>query len=158
MPEMDRSKRYANPPKAKNGKMQDKGEVKADSTVKKDAADPAKSPTDAKPGPVGKVGEDPGPEGSPSPEFGVVAKQKADEIGAAMKMHADNMKIHTDAMTAEAERHGKHMKEMTSRHQKTGDGMQDKGEQGAEKKAAATAGSPKELGKPKDEGKKGSEA
>ncbi len=143
MPEMDRSKRYANPPKAKHGKMQNKDEVKAESTVEKAAKDPKDSPTDAKPGPVGKVGEDPGPEGSPSPEFGVIAERHKSETSSTMKRHAEEG-------AAMHERHGKEVKDMMSRHHKE---MQDHMESKAEGKAAATAGSPKELGTPKKEGK-----
>lgn len=149
----DSSKRYANPPKAPKKGMQDKGEKKAEGEAK--AAEKKEGegsgPTDAKPGPVGKVGEDKGPSGSPSPEFGVVAERHKSEHAAMVKRHAEEMA--TTAATT-AERHGKEGKDMMARHHKE---MQDHMESGAASKADATAGKPEELGKEKDEGKKGSE-
>jgi hypothetical protein len=155
MADMDRSKRYDNSPKAKHGKMQNKQEAKAEGEVKSAEAKEGagKGPTDSKPGGangIGKIGEDPGPEPGKDEYMGVMQKQHADEISAAMKTHHE-------AISAEVERHGKHMKEMHARHAKARDGMQDKMEIAGEKKAEATAGSPKELGKEKDEGKKGAE-
>ncbi len=134
----DRSKRYANSPKAKHGKMQDKGEQKAEGEAKSAEAKEGagKGPTDKAPGSVGKVGEDKGPEGSPSPEFGVIAKRQKSE--------------HSEMR----DRHSKEMTDMVSRHHKE---MQDGMETAAAGKADASAGSPKELGKDKSEGEKGSE-
>jgi hypothetical protein len=152
--EPDRSKRYANSPKAKHGKMQDKGEQKAEGEVKAAEAKEGegKGPTDksaAAPGGVGKVGEDKGPktDPNPSPEGGLIASDahKA-EIASATKFHAEEA-------SAMSERHAKHIKEITNRHLKMQDGMEAK----AEGEADASAGSPKELGKDKSEGKKGSE-
>lgn len=149
MAEVDRSKRYANPPKhgKKKGGAPDKDEKTAEAKVEKvDTRD--KGPTDAKPGSVGKVGEDPGPDkGRDGPEFGVVAERHKSEHGAMIKRHAE-------AMGTMHEAHAKEAKEMMGRHHKE---LQDHMEQGAEGKADKTAGSPKELGKDKDEGKKGGE-
>lgn len=153
MAEPDRSKRYANPPKKPGKKSGDgslreheaKGEAAADKAEKKEGE--GKGPTDTKPGPVGKVGSDPGPSGSPSPEFGVVAERHKSEHAAMIKRHAEEM-------GTTAERHGKEGKDMMTRHHKE---LQDHMEQGADNKADATAGKPEELGKDKSEGKKGSE-
>jgi hypothetical protein len=148
--ERDRTKRYANPPKqGKKGGMQNKEEKKAAGEAKtaehKEAA--GKGPTDEKPGKVGKVGEDKGPEGGHSATMGVMHERHKTE-------HAATVKRHGEEGTAMHERHGKELKDMMGRHHKE---MADHMEAGAEAKIEATAGKPKELGKAKDEGKKGSE-
>lgn len=152
MAEVDRSKRYANPPKhgKKKGdgslrEHEGKGEAAADKAEKKEGEH--KGPTDAKPGAVGKVGSDPGPDKGKDATWGVVAERHKTEHGAMIKRHAD-------AMTGLHEAHAKEAKEMHGRHGKE---MQDHMEEGAEHKEDASAGSPKELGKDKAEGKKGSE-
>ena len=148
MADMDRSKRYDNSPKAKHGKMQDKGESKAETEVKSAEAKEGagKGPTDAKPGPVGKVGEDPGPEAGKDSTWGVVAERHKSE-------HAAMVKRHSEEMGGMAERHGKEGKDMMTRHHKElQDGMEMKAEGGIE----GSAGSPPKLGKTESEGKKGS--
>ncbi len=147
MAEMDRSKRYANPPKRpKKGAAPDKDESAAKAASDKVGAR-EKGPTDAHPGPVGKVGSDPGPEKGHDAEFGVVADRHKTELTA---MH----KRHTGEMTQMAERHQTEAGEMGKMHSKQ---MQDHFETAASGKLESSAGSPKELGKAKDEGKKGSE-
>lgn len=151
----DSSKRYANSPKAPKKKGAGDGSLRksegaAVGEAKKDEKKEGegKGPVDAKPGPVGKVGEDPGPDkGESGPEFGVVAERHKSEHGAMIKRHAEEL-------GATHERHGKEAKDMMARHHKE---LQDHMEAGAEHKAQASAGAPKELGKDKDEGKKGSE-
>ena len=151
MAEVDRSKRYANSPKhSKKGSAPNKEEKAAkaetESAEHKEAG--GKGPTDKEPGAVAKVGEDKGPKGSPSPEFGVIAERHKGE-------HAAMTKRHGEEGAAMHERHGKEAKEMMGRHHKE---MQDHMESHAEGEAEATAGKPEELGKEKSEGKKGSEA
>lgn len=144
--ERDRTKRYSNPPKSKkSGGMQNKEESGAKAEAEKTAGGKDAPHADA-PGKVGKEGSDKGPEGSPSPEFGVIAERHKGE-------HGQMIKRHSDAMAAMHETHGKEAKDMMSRHSKE---MQNHMEEGAAGKAEATAGKPKELGKEKDEGKKGS--
>jgi hypothetical protein len=154
MAEVDRSKRYANPPKkpkktGSDGSLREhegKAEAAADAAEKKEGA--GKGPTDKNPGPVGKVGTDPGPEGGKDAEFGVVAERHKRE-------HADMLKRHTEAVGGMQDAHAKEAKGMVERHHKElQDGMEQKGEAGAEK----TAGSPQELGTEKKiDGNKGSE-
>lgn len=96
---------------------------------------------------AGKVGEDKGPQAGHSATMGVMAERHKAEHTAMHKRHGE-------AMAAMHESHAKEAKEMHGRHSKE---MQDHMESGAEHKADASAGSPKELGKEKDEGKKGSE-
>ena len=149
--ERDRTKRYANPPKhGKKGGIQDKGEKKAEAEIKTDEhkEGAGKGPTDKKPGAVGKVGEDKGPEAGKSPEFGVVAERHKAEHGAMTKRHGEEA-------AAMHERHGKEGKDMMGRHHKE---MQDHMEEKAAGEEDASAGKPKELGKEKGEGEKGSEA
>ena len=147
----DSSKRYANPPKAPKKKSdgslrehESKAEGEADTAERKEGE--GKGPTDKKPGAVGKVGEDPGPDAGKDATWGVVADRHKSEHAAAIKRHAEEL-------GAAHERHGKELKDMHSRHSKE---MQDHMEQGAEGKEDATAGKPEELGKEKSEGKKGS--
>lgn len=149
MAEINRSKRYANPPKGKKKGLQDKGERKAETEVKADEKKEGehKGPTDKEPGKVGKAGEDKGPSKHESgPEFGVVAERHKRE-------HGDMIKRHAEEMAATHERHGAESKTMLGRHHKE---LQDHMEGGAERAEDKTAGAPKELGRDKPEGEKGS--
>ena len=142
----DRSKRYANPPKApkKNGGAppeEGTAERKAEATAGRGM------PSDEHPGPVGKVGSDPGPEGGHDQTFGVIAARHKQE-------HAGMLKRHGEEHSGMVERHHKEAKEMHGRHAKE---MEDHFESGAEASAERTAGSPEELGSEKSEGKKGAE-
>ena len=149
MAEMDRSKRYANPPKRpkKGGGMQDKQEVKAEHEVKKGVGPADGAPSAAHPGPVGKVGSDPGPDKGHDAIWGVVAERHKAERTEMNTRHTSEM---SDMHTRHAKEHG----DMGKRHTKE---LQDHMETAAAHKIEATAGSPKELGTAKSEGKKGSE-
>ncbi len=147
MAEMDRSKRYANPPKRpKKGAAPDKDESAAKAASDK-VGEREKGPTDAHPGPVGKVGSDPGPDKGKDAIWGVVADRHKSE-------RTEMNKRHTTEMSDMHARHAKEHGDMGTRHVKE---MQDHAETAAAHKEEVTAGSPKELGKAKDEGKKGSE-
>ena len=130
--------------------MQDKGESKAEGEVKAAEGKEAggKGPTDAKPGPVGKVGEDKGPDAGHDATWGVVAERHKAE-------HAAMTKRHGEEGAGMHERHGKEGKDMMARHHKE---MQDHMETAAHDKEEKTAGKPEELGKDKREGEKGSNA
>lgn len=150
--ERDRTKRYANPPKApkKKGdgslrKSAGNAEGEAKAAEKKEGE--GKGPTDEKPGAVGKVGDDPGPDEGHDATWGVVADRHKRE-------HGDMTKRHGEEASTMHERHAGESKTMMGRHHKE---LQDHMEQGAEDKAEETAGSPKELGKEKSEGEKGTE-
>ena len=145
--ERDRSKRYANPPKGRKGAVQDKDETGAEKKVEASAKAGTDVPHAASPAKAGKQGDDPGPDAGKDAGWGVVAERHKAE-------HAGAMKRHGEESAAMSERHGKEMKDMMSRHHKE---LQDHMESGAASKADATAGSPKELGTEKSEGKKGSE-
>ena len=145
--ERDRSKRYANPPKGRKGGMQDKDETGAEKKVEASAKAGTDVPHAASPAKAGKEGADPGPEAGKDAGWGVVAERHKVE-------HAGAMKRHGEESAAMFERHGKELKDMMGRHHKE---MQDHFETAAAGKLESSAGSPKELGKDKDEGKKGSE-
>lgn len=150
MAEMDRSKRYANSPKAGKKGMQNKDERKAEGGVAAAEGKEGKheGPTDQHPGKVGKVGEDKGPDGGASSTMGVMHERHASE-------REDMHKRHHMEMTQMHDRHATEHKDMHKRHHEE---TQNHEEAGAEKKIDATAGKPEELGKDKSEGKKGSEA
>jgi hypothetical protein len=150
MAETDRNARYRNPPKVKHGKVQNRFESRAQAGADKaeSAEGAGKGPTDKNPGPVGKVGQDKGPEGSPSPEFGIVADRHKRE-------HGEMTRRHGEAQHSLHEAHTKEANDLQARHAKE---LQDTMEQAASKKANATAGTPKELGRAKDEGGRGSNA
>jgi hypothetical protein len=65
--EIDRNKRYANPPKAKHGKIQNRQESRAQKDTERTTAKGTGAPSAAHPGPVGKVGNDRGPKGARAP-------------------------------------------------------------------------------------------
>lgn len=141
----NRAKRYDNPPKApRKG-----GEANPEERTAKGEAEATAGggPTDERPGPVGKIGSDPGPEGGRDETWGVVAARHKTE-------HAGMLKRHGEEHSGMVERHHKEAKEMHGRHAKE---MADHFESGAEASLERTAGSPKELGTPKAEGAKGSE-
>lgn len=144
---VDRSNRYKN-----NGKGAPKGEKEAEARAEKTATG-KNAPQADKPGAVGKEGSDAGPiPGEVSEEFGVTAKRHARE-------HGEMGKRHTEEVDGMMERHGKERGDMHKRQQKEmGAHVQNPEEAGAEGKAEKTAGSPKELGKTKDKGEKGSNA
>jgi hypothetical protein len=134
--ERDRNKRYANPPKVKHGKVQNKSESRAQTEVERSTAKGTGAPSDAHPGSVGKVGSDPGPQGGHDPGWGVIAERHKTEHGAMIKRHADEL-------GATHERHGKESKDMHSKHSKE---MQDHMEQAGEGKMIASAGSARQRG------------
>jgi hypothetical protein len=65
--EIDRNKRYANPPKLRKGKVQNKLESGAQKDIERTTAKSTGAPSAAHPGPVGKVGDDRGPKGARAP-------------------------------------------------------------------------------------------
>lgn len=151
----DRSKRYANPPKApkRNGGAPnpEEGEAKR----KAEATAGSGMPTDQHPGPVGKVGEDPGPEGGHDATWGVVADRHKQEHGDMLKRHHADHLAHSEARHAMVSRHGEEAKKMHARHQEE---MANAMEGEATQEAERTAGSPPKLGETKSEGTKGAEA
>ena len=149
--EMDRTKRYANPPKGKKNGMQYKEESGAESKAKSTAGSP---PDMADADRVAKAGEDPGPEGGHDATWGVVAERHKREHGEMLKRHMADHVGHHEAHKALVERHHKEHKEMHSRHHEE---MQDAMEGGAEGEAERSAGSPKILGRTESEGRKGAE-
>jgi hypothetical protein len=150
MAEIDRSKRYANPPKhGRKGAAPNKdeeGAAAAAKTAEKKEGE-GEGPTPKDPGAVAKENTDKGPSPHESgPEFGVVAERHKRE-------HGDMTKRHAEEAAAMHERHGGEGKSMMARHHKE---LQDHMESAAATKEEASAGSPKELGKDKAEGEKGS--
>jgi hypothetical protein len=65
--EIDRNKRYANPPKLRKGKVQNKLEAGAQRDTERTTAKGTRTPSAAHPGLVGKVGNDRGPSGPLEP-------------------------------------------------------------------------------------------
>lgn len=139
---VDRSKRYANPPKGKKG-GDGPGIRSAEKTAEKTAGDPP-STSDEK-GANHKT--DPGPDGQKSPAVGDVAERQTREM-------ADMHKRHNTEMTDMHERHAKEHGDMGKRHAKEVAPNED--EAAATSESADTGKGPK-LGKTEDEGKKGSE-
>jgi hypothetical protein len=139
---VDRSKRYANPPKGKKG-MQDKGEEGAKAEAEKTAGSP---PTAEDPkGAIHKP--DTGPEPGNGPAFGEVAERHGREVG---EMHGR----HAQELSDMHERHVKEHKDLGKRHAK--EMAPDKEESGAEGKVEGDGKGPK-LGKSEEKGDKGSE-
>lgn len=151
--EMDRTKRYANPPKApKKGGEANPEERKAKSEAEATAGGGMPHPKD--PDKIGHVGADPGPEGGHDQTWGVVAERHKREHGDMLKRHAAEHVSHANMRHEMVERHHKEAKDMHGRHAKE---LADHFEQGAEASLERTAGSPEMLGKTKSEGKDGSE-
>jgi hypothetical protein len=65
--EIDRNKRYANPPKLRKGRVQNKLESGAQKDIERTTAKGTGAPSNAHPGPVAKIGADRGPKGVRSP-------------------------------------------------------------------------------------------
>jgi hypothetical protein len=65
--EIDRNKRYANPPKLRKGRVQYKQESQAQKDIKRTTAKGTGAPSNAHPGPVAKIGDDRGPKGARAP-------------------------------------------------------------------------------------------
>ncbi len=147
-----RAKRYDNSPKGKRGGAPNKETEAAKSEAEKTAGRGMPHADD--PGKVGKVDSDPGPEAGKDATWGVVASRHKQERQAMHKRHAEEHVAHATTRQEMVGRHHKEDMEMSSRHQKE---MQDALEEGAEGEAERSAGSPKELGTAKPEGKGGSE-
>lgn len=145
MAEMNREARYTH--KSNKGGAApgaDTGAAKA--TAEKTAGDPP-TPTDPK-GAIDKG--DPGPSAGHDATWGEVASRHSRQRDDMGKRHAREME----------EMHARHSDEhagMIKTHAKEMGSMSAPGEGGAEGKAEATAGSPKELGADKSESSKGSE-
>jgi hypothetical protein len=149
MAERDRSARY-NHASSKKG-MEPQEKKPAAEAAK--TADGKNAPHEPSVGKVGKEGSDPGPEKGKDATWGVTADR--DHPAARHKReHSDMLKRHSEEAASMHERHAGEAKTMHSRHSSE---LQDTMEQMAENKMTQTAGSPKELGKAKDEGKKGAE-
>jgi hypothetical protein len=148
--ERDRTKRYANPPK--HGKKAAGAAPAAETGAAKSEAEKTASGKDAPhpkdPDKVGKVGADPGPDAGTDATWGVVASRHKREHGEMLKRHGEEH----EGMR------GRHETEAKAMHTRHASEMKDHQEEGAESEAEATAGTPKELGKEKPEGDKGSNA
>jgi hypothetical protein len=143
--EIDRNKRYANPPKAKHGKIQNRQQAGAHKDVERTTAKGTGAPSDAHPGPVGKVGNDPGPEGGRDTTWGIIAgRHKAERDSMHGRRATEDAHTHERRAAEDADMHNRHAKE-----------LQNHMEQAAKTELATTAGNPKELGNAKNEGRKG---
>jgi len=134
---VDRSQRYKDSPKG----------TEAAKKIAEKTAGGKDAPHADNPDKAGKVGEDPGPSAGRDSTWGVVADRHKRE-------HADMTKRHSDEHVSVSERHTKEARDMMARHHKE---MADHMESAAAGKVDATAGSPKELGTAKSEGKAGAE-
>jgi hypothetical protein len=65
--EIDRNKRYGNPPKLRKGRVQNKLESGAQKDIERTTAKGTGAPSNAHPGPVAKIGNDRGPKGARAP-------------------------------------------------------------------------------------------
>lgn len=142
----DRTSRYSNSPKGAKKHDTPAAENEAAKAEAEKTAGGTSAPHADNPGKVGKQGSDPGPEGGEDATWGVVASRHSRE-------HSDMLKRHHEELTATHERHASEAKTLHKRHH---DEMRDTATASAE--AARTAGSPKELGEAKSEGKAGSSA
>lgn len=104
---VDRSNRYA---KSQKKAALSKGEQPGTDGAKGEAEKTAGSgmPHEPDPGPVGKMGEDKGPDESGM--GGMVSRHKQE--------HGEMVKRHAEEHTSMVERHGKEMKAMHDRHHK----------------------------------------
>lgn len=151
---MDRSQRYANPPKApkKNGSAS--GEI---DEAKRDAEKTAGSPPDmSDAGKVGKMDSDPGPEGGHDQTFGVVAERHKREHGDMLKRHMAEHTGHQEAHTAMMTRQHKESSDMLKRHQEEMKTEFQGGDHGGDEIKSGGDEGPK-LGSEKSEGTKGTE-
>lgn len=124
---MDRTKRYANPPKGKKMTAPDKDETGAEGKVEATAGSPPQMKDAPK---VGKMGEDPGPSGGKDATWGVVASRHAANITGMLKRHGEEA-------ASMHERHSKEMKDMHKSHMKEAEehfmgGHENEGEKGSE--------------------------
>ena len=140
--ERDRSARYK-----QSGKGGSPAGTKTAASEAEKTAGGSNAPHANNPDKIGKVGADPGPDAGHDATWGVVAARHKREHGEMHKRHGEEiMGMH--------DRHASEAKAMHTRHASE---MQDEMEKSATGNAEATAGSPKELGKDKPEGKGGSE-
>jgi hypothetical protein len=151
--ERDRTKRYENSPKGakKHGAAEEGAAAAEHKAAATAAAD--KTPQPDNPDKTGKVGADPGPDGAHNATFGEMATRHKREHGDMTKRHGEEAAQMHERHTTEAKAmHTRHASEMEAHVTKATETA------GAAAKAEASAGSPKELGSEKSEGKAGTNA
>jgi hypothetical protein len=152
MAERDRSARYNHASSKRGQEKQAPGDAAAEKKAAA-TADGKDAPHEPSVGKVGKEGIDPGPEKGKDATWGVTAGRE-NPATRHKREHSDMLKRHSEEAASMHERHAGEAKTMHSRHSSE---LQDTMDQMAENKLTQTAGSPKELGSAKSEGKKGAE-